>query len=208
MKVLILVVLLGLVFTAWAKISASSQNAKKEQQRLNRNAKARDKRSAAKQEARYAGVDEAYKRKPIPKSIREETLSDEDVSCIYCGAKKIESAPIFHLDHLIPVTRGGTNASVNLYPSCARCNLEKSNSHPIDYIMFKFLRYGVLTKQSIELIKMIIAGHFSKEVTVPNRNWWKERIETSKELLRLSEIDMTQNLPSKISIGDKQSLFK
>ena len=39
--------------------------------------------------------------------------------CAYCDG------PYEHLDHVIPLARGGSNWPANLRPACARCNLEK-----------------------------------------------------------------------------------
>lgn len=39
--------------------------------------------------------------------------------CIYCGAKAE------HLDHVIPIAKGGLHSIGNLAPACARCNLTK-----------------------------------------------------------------------------------
>ena len=36
--------------------------------------------------------------------------------CAYCGG------PYEHLDHVIPVSRGGSNWPANLRPACAKCN--------------------------------------------------------------------------------------
>jgi 5-methylcytosine-specific restriction endonuclease McrA len=41
--------------------------------------------------------------------------------CAYCPGK------FEHLDHVIPVSLGGTNWPANLRPACAKCNLTKSN---------------------------------------------------------------------------------
>lgn len=41
--------------------------------------------------------------------------------CAYCGMK-----PWKHLDHAIPISRGGTNWPSNLRPACAKCNLSKN----------------------------------------------------------------------------------
>jgi 5-methylcytosine-specific restriction endonuclease McrA len=40
--------------------------------------------------------------------------------CIYCGGKAE------HLDHVIPIARGGLHKIGNLAPACAKCNLSKS----------------------------------------------------------------------------------
>ncbi|MEU6633832.1 HNH endonuclease [Streptomyces parvus] len=39
--------------------------------------------------------------------------------CAYCG----ESAE--HLDHVMPLSRGGTDTEDNMVPACAKCNLSK-----------------------------------------------------------------------------------
>lgn len=39
--------------------------------------------------------------------------------CAYCGG------PYDHLDHVIPLSRGGSNWPANIRPSCEHCNLSK-----------------------------------------------------------------------------------
>jgi len=41
--------------------------------------------------------------------------------CAYCDA------PAEHLDHVVPISRGGADAAHNLLPACAPCNLSKSD---------------------------------------------------------------------------------
>jgi len=41
--------------------------------------------------------------------------------CAYCGA------PSKHLDHIIPISRGGTHGIGNLTGACAKCNQSKSD---------------------------------------------------------------------------------
>jgi 5-methylcytosine-specific restriction endonuclease McrA len=38
-----------------------------------------------------------------------------------------------HIDHVIPLARGGTNDPRNLQLLCARCNRRKGTKHPIDF---------------------------------------------------------------------------
>jgi len=54
-------------------------------------------------------------------------------NCWYCG---IELKPwtingkqkdSFTIDHLIPISRGGTNEATNLVPTCSFCNTSKGN---------------------------------------------------------------------------------
>lgn len=42
--------------------------------------------------------------------------------CAYC-----RRAPHEHLDHVIPLSRGGTNWPANLRPSCQKCNTSKND---------------------------------------------------------------------------------
>lgn len=41
--------------------------------------------------------------------------------CRYCGR------PATQVDHVVPVSKGGTHALSNLVPCCARCNRSKSD---------------------------------------------------------------------------------
>lgn len=46
--------------------------------------------------------------------------------CWMCGA------PWEHIDHVIPLSKGGTNWPANLRPACSSCNLRKSDQWPFD----------------------------------------------------------------------------
>ncbi|MBO4509112.1 MAG: HNH endonuclease [Spirochaetaceae bacterium] len=64
-------------------------------------------------------------RVPIPKRIRFEVFKRDSFTCQYCGRKAPEV--ILHIDHIKPVSIGGTNELLNLTTSCESCNLGKSN---------------------------------------------------------------------------------
>lgn len=55
----------------------------------------------------------------IPARVRAEVLSSGP--CAYCGG------PAEVVDHIIPVSRGGTKFRHNLAPACRRCNTDKSD---------------------------------------------------------------------------------
>lgn len=44
-----------------------------------------------------------------------------DYCCAYCGVKPERLDP----DHVVPLSRGGSNSPSNLLPTCAACNSEK-----------------------------------------------------------------------------------
>lgn len=64
-------------------------------------------------------------RKPIPKSVRFEVFKRDKFTCQYCG----QSAPnvVLEIDHIKPVSKGGTNDIMNLVTSCKDCNRGKTN---------------------------------------------------------------------------------
>lgn len=51
--------------------------------------------------------------------------------CIYCGSSKKLS-----IEHMVPVSRGGTNEFDNLALACLWCNTSKLNRLPLEYIYF------------------------------------------------------------------------
>jgi len=65
------------------------------------------------------------KRTAIPKSIRFEVFKRDKFTCQYCGL----SAPdvILEIDHIKPISKGGTNDILNLVTACRDCNRGKTN---------------------------------------------------------------------------------
>ena len=70
------------------------------------------------------------KRKGISKMLRMEVFKRDSFTCQYCGSKAPEC--ILHIDHIKPVSKGGTNDIFNLITSCISCNLGKSNKELSD----------------------------------------------------------------------------
>lgn len=63
--------------------------------------------------------------------VEEENLLRYGVfTCEYCQQ---EIKEIYHLDHKLPLSRGGTNITENLCISCPACNLEKGNKTYDEY---------------------------------------------------------------------------
>lgn len=55
--------------------------------------------------------------------------------CAYC---KVKLTKKLHVDHIMPLARGGTNERRNLQLLCAHCNLSKWSKHPIDFVQQRF----------------------------------------------------------------------
>jgi 5-methylcytosine-specific restriction endonuclease McrA len=50
--------------------------------------------------------------------------------CFYCG-KKVGKK--YHVDHVVPLAKGGSNGPENLVVSCPWCNQSKKDKHPMDF---------------------------------------------------------------------------
>jgi len=61
-------------------------------------------------------------RKYLSKQIRDAVFDKYKYRCAICTSKKK-----LEIDHIVPVSRGGTDDFNNLQLLCSRCNLEKSN---------------------------------------------------------------------------------
>jgi hypothetical protein len=64
-------------------------------------------------------------RNPIDHVLRHEVFKRDGYRCVECGAAKAETS--LHVDHRIPVSRGGADELDNLQTLCRNCNLAKSN---------------------------------------------------------------------------------
>jgi len=51
--------------------------------------------------------------------------------CCFCGA------PCENIDHIIPISRGGTSESVNLAATCKRCNVSKGAKSLLEFMLWK-----------------------------------------------------------------------
>jgi len=65
---------------------------------------------------------ENLKRNPIPKGLRLEVFAKDNYECIICKGKEE-----LHIDHKIPISRGGTDSLANLQTLCKQCNMDKGN---------------------------------------------------------------------------------
>jgi len=69
-------------------------------------------------------------RTAIPRSVQQLVLDDaydlatDEYVCAGCGVHEPDRQAV-HLDHIVPVARGGSNAADNLRVLCSTCNLRK-----------------------------------------------------------------------------------
>jgi len=75
------------------------------------------------------------RRKLLKKGVTVEKFEKIDIinrygsSCFYCEFGKFE-----HIDHYIPLSKGGMHSLANVRPSCASRNMRKSDKLPEDFI--------------------------------------------------------------------------
>lgn len=53
--------------------------------------------------------------------IRDRILSRDEYTCAYCGSDAD------HVDHIHPISKGGSNEDDNLTAACATCNISKGD---------------------------------------------------------------------------------
>lgn len=65
----------------------------------------------------------SFKRKTISPGLRFDILNRDGFTCYACGRKPPEVK--LHVDHRIPVAKGGPTTPENLFTACSDCNLGK-----------------------------------------------------------------------------------
>lgn len=58
--------------------------------------------------------------------------ADQEGRCFWCREALSDD---YHRDHVIPVSKGGTNDIRNIVLACAPCNVRKSDTHPLELLL-------------------------------------------------------------------------
>ena len=85
----------------------------------------REKRKLERLENRYSETRENNdsQRKPIPEKVKMFVWQRDHGKCVYCGTNEN-----LEFDHIIPVSKGGSNTARNIQILCEKCNREKSDN--------------------------------------------------------------------------------
>lgn len=62
-------------------------------------------------------------------SLRYDVMKRDGFKCCICGASAKEDGIKLHVDHIIPVSKGGTTVMSNLRTLCNHCNMGKSDKY-------------------------------------------------------------------------------
>lgn len=73
------------------------------------------------------GAENKYNHKPITKAQRQRIFSRDKQKCQKCGSRKN-----LHIDHVVPVSKGGSSDDENLQTLCQACNISKGNRPQAD----------------------------------------------------------------------------
>ena len=66
-----------------------------------------------------------YQRDIMTNSLRYDVMKRDGFRCVLCGASSQEDGVKLHVDHILPVSKGGKTEMSNLRTLCNRCNFGK-----------------------------------------------------------------------------------
>ena len=118
-------------------------------------------------------------RKAISKKVRFEVFKRDNFTCQYCG----KSAPdvVLEIDHMKPVSKGGTNDITNLITACFDCNRGKSNKELSDD--------SVIKKQNAQLQELA-----KRREQIEMMMLWREELKDETEMLVNTVADSFESL--------------
>lgn len=70
----------------------------------------------------------AEERAKVTPSVRYDVMKRDGFRCVLCGRRR-QDGVILHVDHIVPVSKGGTSDMSNLRTLCADCNLGKRDKY-------------------------------------------------------------------------------
>ena len=76
-------------------------------------------------------------------AVRIRAMKRDKFTCQYCGISGSEAE--LEIDHIVPISKGGSNHISNLATACRKCNLEKSDNEGKPFVS----RLKVKTSQTI-----------------------------------------------------------
>ncbi|WP_051612864.1 MULTISPECIES: HNH endonuclease [Mesoplasma] len=69
-----------------------------------------------------------YERSLVSDKVRIQIFNRDNLTCQVCGdSKKNNNSIVLHIDHKVPIAKGGDSNLSNLWTLCKRCNLGKSD---------------------------------------------------------------------------------
>nr|MBV6631388.1 HNH endonuclease [Oceanococcus sp. HetDA_MAG_MS8] len=149
-------------------------------------------------------------RKAIPKKLRFEVFKRDSFTCQYCGRKAPDV--LLHIDHIEPVSKGGTDDLLNLITSCVDCNLGKSDRKLADSAVLDKQREQLEAlqerKEQIEMMfqwqKALL--NLDDSVTTQLSEYWSELVPGFS--LNESGIKGLNSLKRRFEVGEIMAAMK
>ena len=66
-------------------------------------------------------------RSSIPRQLRHVVFARDGGRCQYCQLSQFGDGAVFHIDHILPRSKGGTTSIDNLALQCPNCSLHKAD---------------------------------------------------------------------------------
>jgi 5-methylcytosine-specific restriction endonuclease McrA len=88
-------------------------------------------RAVAAIKRRYKSIRRARVELGVSSAMERRWVDAQPKVCFYCGA---DCSDAFHVDHFLPLARGGAHVLTNLRIACPSCNLHKSARDPLEWI--------------------------------------------------------------------------
>ncbi len=112
----------------------------------------------------------------MSKRLRFAIFARDEFTCRYCGRQPGDVT--LHVDHIIPVAKGGTNDESNLITSCLECNLGKSdasisNIAPTEMDRLRLIQDAKEQEISAKLASKAIKNKMKREVRLSE--FWLSR---------------------------------
>ena len=109
------------------------------------------------QQTKEIQSEDMSKRIVFPQETRMSVYNQSEGRCVYCG--RFIPFDEMTIDHIVPLSKGGTNYEKNLQCCCKECNLMKQDLLERDFYrkMKEILRHQV--KQKIRKIKRSVIKH-------------------------------------------------
>lgn len=63
----------------------------------------------------------------IPRALRREIFARDGGKCRYCDLQQFGQGAVFHINHIVPRSKGGRTTAENLALQCPYCSLHKSD---------------------------------------------------------------------------------
>ena len=116
-----LAIVLFVIETVFDMFWREHKKAKRERERE----KKREKRRQEYQDRRMANDAEHAK---VTRAMRYDVLRRDGFKCVRCGRGREDGVKL-HVDHIVPVSRGGKSTMDNLQTLCEDCNCGKGNKY-------------------------------------------------------------------------------